>query len=160
MNKKIEYFNAFLFELLNWYKNDVNKDDNDLSKLKVLKLLFLWVSKNKVALDIFDNFVAWDLWPVEEDVYKAIKDNCLCNFCVSNSSLTLNNEKCDISEEAIVMAKYIIEFLKEKNSNLIKLSASSLVDITHKWNCWDIARSFGLLNIPANLILSEEWYFS
>jgi hypothetical protein len=39
---KKEYFQAFLIELLKWYKEEYpDREDNDLSKLKVLKLLFL-----------------------------------------------------------------------------------------------------------------------
>lgn len=160
MERKIEYFNAFLIELLEWYKKDVDENVNDLSKLKVLKLLFLWASKNEEALNIFDNFVAWDLWPVERDLYNAIKNsNSDLFFKISNNKLLKIND-WKLSDESEKNAKELIDFLKRTNRNLIKKSASSLVDITHKWNCWDITRSFGIEKISKNLILSEEWYFN
>lgn len=160
MEKKIEYFNAFLWELLDWYKEDVDSNSNDLSKLKVLKLLFLWASKNDEALNIFNNFVAWDLWPVEKDLYIAIKDsNNDLFFNITNNNISKLKD-WELSEESRKNAKDLIVFLKKINRNLIKTSASSLVDITHKWNCWDIARSFDIENISKSLILSEEWYFS
>ena len=66
--EKIKYFEAFLYELLKWYKEEEKTDNNNLSRLKVLKLLFLWVSKNKEKLDIFNNFASWKLWPVEKNI--------------------------------------------------------------------------------------------
>ena len=160
MEKKVEYFNAFLIELLKWYKEENAGEKNDLSKLKVLKLLFLWASKNEKALDVFDKFVAWDLWPVEKDIYISIKEkNSDLYFEVTNSSSS-KIEDWTVSVEAKEVAIEMINFLKDMNENLIRESASSLVDITHKWNCWDIARSFDMVKISKNLILSEEWYFS
>ncbi|MBQ7074568.1 hypothetical protein IJM86_06045 [bacterium] len=52
--------------LLEEYEKDCKCDNawggnNDLSKLKVLKLLFLSVAEDEEKLNIFDNFVAWDL---------------------------------------------------------------------------------------------------
>jgi hypothetical protein len=59
---KIEYFDVFTQELSDWYIEEYGSlDNNDLSKLKILKLLFLGVAKNDNFLDIFNNFVAWDL---------------------------------------------------------------------------------------------------
>jgi len=39
--EKIKYFEAFLYELLKWYQEEKKSNINDLSILKVLKLLFL-----------------------------------------------------------------------------------------------------------------------
>lgn len=157
-DRKAIYFSAFV----NWL-NDWNKESgnfiNDLSKLKVLKLLFLWVSGNKDYLSIFDNFVAWDLWPVEKDIYDLINQNKIEGFLIDSQSLSKN---LNISYEKDIQnfSNETIMFLKKKNPALIKLSASSLVDITHKWNCWNLARNYQLPVIPAELILSERWYYS
>lgn len=91
-NSKNRIFQCLLEELLNWYSNEIDDKKNDLSKLKVLKLLFLWVSKNEEYLKVFDNFVAWDLWPVEKDIYVAIKSNKLGAFNLSNFNLEKEQE--------------------------------------------------------------------
>ena len=75
--EKIKYFEAFLYELLNWYTEEEKTDNNNLSRLKVLKLLFLWVSKNKEKLDIFNNFASWKLWPVEKNIYDVIQNKLI-----------------------------------------------------------------------------------
>lgn len=158
MNKnKSQYFSAFADWLNDWYGK---AQSNDLSKLKVLKLLFLWVAWNEEYLKIFNNFVAWDLWPVEKDIYDLIGWNEIEGFCINSSSLKKTDAEIKYSEDAILFATTTINFLKSKNSSLIKLSASSLVDITHKWNCWHLTRNFNLKNIPTELILSERWYYS
>lgn len=158
INKK-EYFEAFLEELLKWYKETKKSDNNDLSKLKVLKLLFLWVSKDQELLNIFDNFVSWELWPIEKDIYDDLGN--LNNFIVSNEKTTIKDSwYIKIDEKNKAIWKKIIESLKKHNIDLIIYSVSRLVDITHKWNCWNITQSFKITNIPTNLILSEKWYFS
>jgi uncharacterized phage-associated protein len=128
--------------------------------LKVLKLLFLWVSKDENSLSIFNNFMAWDLWPVEKEVYEAIKWDTLGFGTVDNNHFELTNSSVTSSEEAEEFASKVIEFLKHKNTNLIRLSASSLVDITHKWDCWIVARMFWNDTISKKLILSSKRYYS
>lgn len=158
--KKRKYFEAFLNELLKWYQEENwNRVENNLSKLKVLKLLFLGVSKNKEALVIFNKFQAWDLWPVEKDIYDEIKNNTLEKFIVDNIKTTIRSD-IQFWVDETSFAKETITFLKNKNANLINLSASSLVDITHKWNCWDLAKSFDFDIIFPSLILSEDWYYN
>lgn len=157
---KKEYFTAFIIELLSSYNDKVSNMHNDLSKLKVLKLLFLWVSKDSAYLNIFDNFVAWDLWPVEKDVYKLINDNAFQGFQIDNNNCRLIWELPTISEEAKLFAKDIVDKINIRNSKLIKMSASTLVDITHKWNCWTLSRAFDLEIIPTSLILSEDGFFN
>ncbi len=160
-NKKKELFEAFLLELLEWYKEKwLDVDNNDLSRLKVLKLLFLGVSKNKKALDIFNNFQAWALWPVEKDIYDLIKKDKLDIGIINNVNLKLKNRKKNFSKDIKELAKDIVNTLKEKNNNLIKLSASTLVDITHKWNSWELSRSFNMDKISKKLILEDDWYFN
>lgn len=156
--KKIEYFSAFV-DWLNTWNKESGAYMNDLSKLKVLKLLFLWVSANKDYLDIFDNFVAWDLWPVEKDIYDLINKDQIKGYTINNSALSKKCEDINIDKDALEFSKKTIDFLRNKNSGLIKLSAGALVDITHKWQCWILARNLGFEKIPTRLILSEDWVY-
>lgn len=159
--EKIKYFEAFLYELLKWYKEEEKTDNNDLSRLKVLKLLFLWVSKNKEKLDIFNNFVSWKLWPVEKNIYDVIKNNSLNFFEVNSNDTTLKIpfEEIKIEEKYIKNAKEIIDFLKKKNKDLINYSAITLVDITHKWDCWKLSQKMGISLMSKDLILLDNWFF-
>jgi uncharacterized phage-associated protein len=128
--------------------------------LKILKLLFLGVAKNDNFLDIFNNFVAWDLWPVEKDIYDAINSKCLLSFEIDNQWLLKKETSTIHSQEAIDFWKSAILFLREKNNNLVKLPASKLVDITHKWNSWSTTRLFWITNISKNLLENDRWYYS
>ena len=148
---KLDCFNGFVCEILNWYSRDVGGDWNDLSKLKVLKLLFLSVAEDDELLYIFDNFVAWDLWPVEEDIYKAIIKGD------ENLVFDINNE-CTIRKKDILISPEAIEKWKQ-NINLIKKSASSLVDITHEWRCWRIANMLWKLKLSNELILESNKFY-
>lgn len=159
INKK-ECFETFLEELLKWHKESTKSDDNDLSKLKVLKLLFLWVSKDKELLNIFNNFVSWELWPVEKDIYDDIINDELEYYKVTNNNLVLKIAKIKNTDKSKEIAKKILENLKKQNIDLIKFSASYLVDITHKWSCWKLTQSFWIDKISSDLILSEKGYFS
>jgi len=156
--KKADYFSAFVDWLNNWNK-ERGTYINDLSKLKVLKLLFLWVSGNKDYLDVFDNFVAWDLWPVEKDIYDLINKDKIKGYSINSSNLSKKCENMVFDTDALEFANKTINFLKNKNVGLIKLSAGALVDITHKWQCWTLARNLGFEKIPTRLILSENWIY-
>ena len=162
--KKIDYFNWFMKALLEEYEKDCKCDNarggnNDLSKLKVLKLLFLSVAEDEEKLNIFDNFVAWDLWPVELDIYEKINlNNDLLAFEINNKSAREKNG-VSISENAIEEWKKMVLTLKTKNSNLIKSSASKLVDITHEWRCWRIGNMLWKLKLSKELILESNKFY-
>lgn len=160
MNNKFNIFEAFLYELLEWYWQEKwDNKENDLSKLKVLKLLFLWVSKDRELLKIFNNFQAWTYWPVEKDIYDAITNTKILNFFrVTNLKTIKNQTEVKFKQEEINIAKKIISELKTRNSDLINKSALTLVDITHVWESWKLTYEFWW-NMEENLILSDKWYF-
>lgn len=174
-NQKKEYFEAFVNELLKWHKSAFSmwlkgffkpKIKNDLSRSKVLKLLFLWVSKNKEALKIFDDFRAWDLWPVENDIFELMKNNNLDYFDFNDhhpSNLEVKKwVKMKFSDEAQKFAKDTVNFLKKTNSELIKWGASSLTDTTQRWNSWQLTRVYKKndnFKMDSELILNEQWNF-
>lgn len=146
MTNKIQYFNYVVYELVEWYKEYFWKDsllDNDLWRLKVSKLLFLLVMKNKNLVHIFNNFEAYDLWPCEVDILNAIKWN--------NKELKYEIWKQKIEQFWIVEniysreAEYIkkcVENLKEENKELIWYTSSVLADISCNYMCYEIVRYF------------------
>lgn len=157
---KKEIFEAFVEELLIWNNEYNNKTSNDLSQLKILNLLFLWVSKDIQLLNIFNNFRPWDLWIIEKDIFEWMKGDVFHKYKINTNELIIKNKEIVINNECKIIAKKIINNLKQKNINLIWYTASELVDIIHKWNCWDLSRQFKLKRVNSDLILSEKWYFS
>lgn len=159
MISKIQYLNEFIEELIKRYENDVGDiQNNDMSMLKILKLLFLWAAENQKALEIFDKFEARPLGPVEVDVYNAIKDNDEnLSFQVNHTNLTRKTSTFKWRSDPIIAE--MVKRLKEKNPNLIKSSASQLVDITHKWDCWIIPSLFREKKISTSLILASKPHY-
>ena len=161
---KFDYFNWFVSALLErynekWGNENVNGGDNDLSKLKVLKLLFLSVAENENELDIFDNFMAWDLWPVEVDIYNKINSNDdSLAFEIDNICTKMKNS-LKISKDAIEEWRKMVSVLKNKNPNLIRKTASVLVDITHEWRCRRIGNMLWKLKLSKELILNSNKFY-
>ena len=161
MNRKIRYLNEFIEQLIKWYEEDIGETQkNDMSILKILKLLFLWAATNEEALNIFNNFEARPLGPVEVDIYNVIKEeNKDLLFKITHTGLIRKGEKSlKWTEDPIIVD--MIKVLKSNNPCLIKKSASQLVDITHKWDCRIIASLFSKKKITESLILhSKPHYF-
>jgi hypothetical protein len=97
--KKIEAFEYLLFELVNWFMNkknisnyeDFNKN-NDLNKLKVIKLHFFVTainSNNNNLLEVFNKFCAMPYGHVESDIYNSLGK--LNFFTVDVKKLIIND---------------------------------------------------------------------
>lgn len=139
---KIEATKYILKGLCDWYyelnPSKKEKDNNNLSILKSLKLIFFLSTvtyDGKSLLDNpFDNFFAMPLGPVEEDVYKFFKSSTnIVNYSKTNyHELGTPNLKT----EHISLIDNLIEVLKSINIDLINKSAFYLVDLTHEWSCW------------------------
>ncbi len=145
---KIKCFEYFISKIIEWYDEiSPNKDISSFTKLKVQKLLFLCSaisisSKNKGLLDIFDQFYAMQLGPVESDIYDAMVSNRFETISFEERSMRIIPEgKIDLSQikEFIPKIDSAISKLKDRNKDIVTYSASDLVDITHKWNSWKCA---------------------
>lgn len=168
---KLEAFEYVLFKLTNWYSVNTGSNQNDLSVLKVLKLLFFISavdttkdSENTLLDNVFSNFVAMPYGHVESDIYHAIKNQSFQNISISNSHSeiletfdvnTINPElksKVDIS----------IDKLQSINPHLIEYSSFDLVDLSHSWYSWqyyfNLAKNMGVhsIEIPTEAIKEEE----
>lgn len=143
MDGKQQAFVFFCKQLYDWYSVDHNPERNDLSVLKVLKLLF-FVSAYKRKdgedlLDIFDKFQAMPYGPVELDIYTELSS------INSQNSIRLTREFMRVAESIdfrefnqIYLNKVqlsIFEF-KEKFPEMISFDAFRLVNISHQWNSW------------------------
>jgi len=130
-----------LFKFIEWYK-DVTKltESNDLSILKTLKLIFLLCTVNndkdqENLLDLYYNdFVAMPLGPVELSTYNFFLQSNFIDKKTLNKELIEEYRNMNFDNKNII--DDCIEKLKAENKNLIKCSASQLVDLTHKYSCW------------------------
>jgi len=167
---KEEVTKYVLLELHKWYTNSSsNKETNDLSMLKSLKLFFLLSTVNldkedNLLNNVFDNYYAMPFGPVEEDVYNFFKNTpeIIDKESLKISNLSSNNDK--IAEYKNIV-DICIEKLKQINDKIITYSASQLVDLTHKYSSWITNYNKALANnsakgkIPKEEIIKEEKFY-
>lgn len=145
MSTKIQYFEYFLVQLVDWFctyykieQKDFNDHpNNDLSKLKVFKLHFFACSTMMPdTLSIFDKFKALPYGHVESEVYSKLSSLEL--FELGNEKLEIkanvslekqNGKKMKIIEEMVLK-------LRKENEDLISWDAFKLVELSHKWFSW------------------------
>lgn len=172
-NTKTRAFEFFVDQLVKWYKEQNQSTDfneNDLSRLKVLKLHF-FVSASKTneqedgLLTIFDNFWALPYGHVESDIYSNL-DN-LELFKINSQRLRINKDYTEnyfSSLETSTKENIVNSFnlVKQHNIDLINYMAVDLVELSHSWYSWksiySLARSFQKysMKIPNEIIKAEN----
>lgn len=143
--------------------------ENDLSKLKTMKLLFFISAVEASAskeglLDIFDSFYAMPYGHVESEIYKNLDRLQYIQLDYKSMQTTpqftaseniANKERIDSSFQS----------LKSKNPKLISMRPFELVDLSHKWFSWQyffrIAQNKGKYSskIPIEFIQNEKKIF-
>lgn len=141
---KIEATKYILKGLCDWYyelnPTKQDKDNNDLSILKVLKLFFFLstvkYNKHDLLENPFDEFKAMPLGPVETDVYDYFTSNL---HIIDYSKINLKNLnllEINLTESNKNFIDNIFNELKQKNIDLINKNPYYLVDLSHEWTCW------------------------
>ncbi|WP_407484695.1 type II toxin-antitoxin system antitoxin SocA domain-containing protein [Elizabethkingia anophelis] len=159
-------FEYFVYQLHVWYKEACgDTKDNDLSILKVLKLLFFVSavgtdknSQSSLIDDVFDNFCAMPYGHVESDIYTIIKEKRLDNISIDTTKSRINSLDPilqNIDNGVKVKIDKSIDLLKEINFNLIKFSSFELVELSHRWYSWQKnytkAKLSGSFSIPISI---------
>lgn len=147
---KIKAFDYMLQLIEEWrtdYFTSKNLTVKPLSKLIVLKLLFLIAAPKKNngpdLLDTFNNFHALPYGPVESDIYNAILDNKIPSYYVKDRSVEVKDKKVyDTNDPLCIEIKKALDDLKNINSSIISLNSFELVEITHKWDSWNRSMKF------------------
>lgn len=121
---------------------------NSFTRLKSLKLLFL-VSAIKATndddglLDIFDKFYAMQHGPVESDIYNAMVTSKTLMFNFEERITTVKNSNVHIFDQIPstlkMKIKACIDALRKENDSIVLYKSFDLVDITHKWESWQVA---------------------
>ena len=174
---KIAAFEYIVYKLKDWYEdmnpNKKETGENDLSVLKVMKLLF-FVSGVDIAnnlFDIFDRFQAWQYGHVEADLYNQYsqKKGNFNNLEISRERTILKGKTVTELNESNFLPKKLkskidndIEKLKEKNNELINYPAFELVNLSHAYHSWDIY--YNKLKKPytdmdKSIIINEPKYY-
>jgi uncharacterized phage-associated protein len=178
--EKLLYFEYTIKSLLRWYEElGLQGDQNNFSVLKSLKLLFFVSaaksesSKKSLLLeDVFDEFYALPYGHVESSVYKEIKvlDGNLNYYQINNSRVScLDNADLkvfeDLNTEITEEIDASIQYLKDTNKYLVRMSPFDLVNLSHAWYSWQkyyqLAKDSGSLSskIPFEIIKSEDKLF-
>lgn len=181
-DKKVYAFEFLINELLRWHcefyrKNFSDIIENDLSVLKVLKLLFFTTAasikrdgSSYLLETVFNKFYALPYGHVESEVYDLIKkNNGNLNFFEINNQCTIRKEnalsriKDLIDLTPIEIRTQILESirnLKQINYELISYSAYKLVDLSHIWYSWQFNfDGYSSSKISIDLIKSEDKIF-
>ncbi|MDR6528272.1 putative phage-associated protein [Chryseobacterium rhizosphaerae] len=164
---KIQATKYILNKFADWYKDEGGSiENNDLSILKSLKLIFLLSTidceKDDNLLDLyFNNFVAMPLGPVESNIYDEFKTS---DYIDGNKLNIQRLNTCDHIDNKKLLDNSINKLIL-KNSQLILMSASELVDLTHKYSSWILAykeaKAMGraMYNMSVDLIKKEEKFY-
>lgn len=174
MDKK-EATKYILLQLCNWYY-DINSSKeesgaNDLSILKSLKLIFflstIEIDKKSLITYGIDDYYALPYGHVELEIYNSFRNEL--NYLIDNNQSNFNEIKKEIinlSSDNREFINNIFYQLKKKNSNLIKYSASELVELSHKHFSWikffNEAKIQGRLKQKINIEVikaEEKFYF-
>lgn len=144
VKNKIIYFEEVLYHLYEWYKEkNPEGEDNDLSILKVMKLLFFvsGVVKSDNLFEIFDKFQAWQYGHVEADIYNDYfrREGVFENFRIDRNKLEKTNyHYFPNNNDDSKKIKKSIDELKKENPDIISYDAFRLVDISHSYHSWNI----------------------
>jgi uncharacterized phage-associated protein len=144
---KLLYFQYFLKGLFDWYARDVKTGANDLSVLKVTKLLFFGTAVNSISGSqnllisrVFNNFVAMPFGPVESEIYSMLKakNGSLEYFTIDNKQTLRTQAHFDfnLSPDVLTEIDFSISMLQAKNPDLIRMKPFELVDLSHEWYSW------------------------
>lgn len=146
MANSIEIFKNIVFHLRDYCikKSGITIDKfnetNDFTILKLIKLHFFVIAinceKDDELLKI-NEFWAMPYGPVETNVYDRIRRNKNFNeFILSNEKLIFldNKPKIDVQIENKIIES--IDLLLEIEPRILFADAGTLVELTHKWNCW------------------------
>lgn len=172
--QKILATKYILFKLSEWYKEVTGQnEENDLSILKTLKLIFLLctvdLDSKEHLIDKGFSFNALPYGPVEKDIYDYYKSGVFKGIIETSGLNTKEMQLSDfksLDENLKHKIDENFDELKSKNKLLIIKSATYLVELTHRFNSWEksfkIAKDQGKFSHPMaeNDIINDVKFYS
>jgi uncharacterized phage-associated protein len=171
---KNQAFEYYVVKLLEWYNETAgNNGSNDLSTLKVLKLLFFGsaISAEETAEETlldrpFNTFYAMPYGHVESEIYDSIRRKEFHNLNINNSSSSIDLHLVFPDGEIKNKIDSSIQKLKKANSKLILMTPFELVELSHRWYSWQFYFNKAQRNgsyselISNQMIKLEQKFFS
>jgi len=175
LQTKLAAFDHVVFKLTEWYgERNGQWAQNDLSKLKITKLLFFIAAITATAeeeglLETFDSFAALPYGHVESQIQDHMEDSE--NFVVGRNLVQLrvgrqDYQPVELENEAIRdLIDQAVVNLKSKNIDLINYNQFSLVELSHRWQSWKTVFALAKRNgkfsmaIPKEMIMQEPKIF-
>jgi uncharacterized phage-associated protein len=179
LERKREQYEYMLKGFVDWFceRKGIRIEEfktNDLSKLKIVKLTFFTSAikfgsnEESDLLDVFNNFHAMPLGPIESDLLNAHNRGELKRFEVDTKGLSiigdldgLDTSFSLLTDDQKELIDSAIQELKKVNPRMIEYYPMQLVDISHEWSCWkyqfQIAKLKGKLSdkIPVERIRKD-----
>jgi hypothetical protein len=166
-------YKSACFEYLVDILAEKNNGLQGFSTLKLIKLLFLTVGvssseKKQDLTTIFNKFVAMPFGPVESDVYNDIRYDKLKKYSITSSECRIkdgNETDLVVNETDKACIRKSVDSLLTKNPNILNCEPFELVDISHKWSCWQICFELALslgrrsIDIPSRMIQKSVRYY-
>lgn len=153
MNKldmqKNDLFEYMVYKLVQWYRETHEGQNPQLTKLRLQKVLFLLSAVNatlaeKGLLQVFNRFYAYPLGPVEIDIYNAMNKNLFAHIRFEGTECEVEEMSDDmflhIEEKFRTMVDEAIQSLQKFDRDYLAMPAYDLVEITHNWTAWQVAR--------------------
>ena len=171
---KLTAFDYVVNHIHRWYvEQGGDLQNNDLSKLKITKLLFFTCAASACPdypglLETFNNFVAMPYGHVESDIQDNMESSFFFNITKNGSYLKSNISSYqvdDVPSTVQVQIDEAIATLKSINADLVMTPAFDLVDLSHRWQSWrsvfSLAQQYGKysMKIPKEMIMTEPKIF-
>jgi uncharacterized phage-associated protein len=145
--EKVLYFDYVIKRLMDWHVEETGLyETNDLSKLKVMQLLYFIVSADTVcgtsmlAEKVFTKFCVMKYGHVELDIYDFMKtyNGATYSYRIDRYSTEWYREQ---------PAEYLLEgpmraidtalaYLRQINGNLIRMNGSEFIRLSRSWDSW------------------------
>lgn len=173
---KLAAFDQVVYQLTQWYseQNESWEINNDLSRLKITKLLFFVTAATTSyaepgLLGIFNSFAALPYGHVESQIQDHMNLSVTYDITIERALFKQGINRYETAEildpNVIDLISSGITVLKEKNVNLINYGAFDLVELSHRWQSWRTVFSLAKRNgkfsmgIPSEMIMSEPKIF-
>jgi len=168
---KLAAFDYVVFRLSEWYtERNGQWQNNDLSRLKITKLLFFVTAISSTPddpglLNVFDNFAAMPYGHVESEIQDHMHESI--NYDISKNSVSFKTGVLNYQPDPFVDANMRLSIeqavakIKAINYDLINYDAFKLVDLSHRWQSWKTIFSLAKRNgkfsmpIPRQMIMIE-----
>lgn len=174
LQDKLKAFDYVVYQMTIWYSSRNGQwIENDLSKLKVTKLLFfvtaITASKEDPGLlSVFDSFAALPYGHVESQIQDEMENSKHYNIGRSQVSTKVgivDYDWSEVNEDTKNLIDDAFVRLKKVNFELISYNQFGLVELSHRWQSWktvfSLAKRSGKFSmpIPKEMIMQEPKIF-